>query len=285
MACKCRTAEDGIKSVEESCMICAQKHFTAAWRALKELGYELNETNHDFAIGELGLAAGHLRNEFPLLAGKVREMRHHVQYWEYGKLEEKWKEVLHEMNQVIRKEITAEKELKKTNALSSSPGEKENTGNGKIYVISNVPYPEENKLHPEKEDLLVFLNKAESVHYYKDHSSKIVYHRSPKTDYGTHVPGCVNFYVFEGTGSLPKDFIKELKSSYDWNYEIEEGKVKSMTTGYMVVKYLAMKHPGRKIVLVNFGYDVKNSTYRCPWHNWKFEAEALASFEHMSLEK
>ena len=137
--------------------------------------------------------------------------------------------------------------------------------------------------------MLVFLNKAASAGYYRrDPVAKMAYHRSQKKDYGEVVPGCINQYVFDeekkGNG-LPKEFIDRMKKDYDWNYEIEEGKVKCMTTGYMVVKWLEEKYPKHRIVLVNFGYEVQKSTYRCPWHNWKFEAEALKGFEHLYLEE
>ena len=136
--------------------------------------------------------------------------------------------------------------------------------------------------------MLVFLNKSASANYYlRDHVVRFAYHRSPKKDYGEEISGCINQYVFDegkrGVG-LPKEFIDRLKKNYDWNYEIEEGKVKSMTTGYMVVKWIEEKYPKHKIVLVNFGYEVNKSTYRCPWHNWKFEAEQLKTFEHLYLE-
>ena len=43
-----------------------------------------------------------------------------------------------------------------------------------------------------------------------------------------------------------------------------------MTTGYMVTEYMRYKYPKAEINLVNFGYEVSQSTYRCPYHNWKF---------------
>jgi len=155
-----------------------------------------------------------------------------------------------------------------------------------IYIFSNVKYPEENKIIPRTPDLLVFLNKAATIGYYADHKNKLVYHRSPKPDYGEEVMCCPNRYVFDaGKASIPKDFVDELKKTYDWNYPIEDGKIRCMTTGYMVVKYLQHLYPEREIVLVNFGYEVQHSTYRCPWHNWKFEAEALGKFRHLFLEE
>ena len=58
-----------------------------------------------------------------------------------------------------------------------------------------------------------------------------------------------------------------------------------MTTGYMVTKWMQQLYPDKEIYLVNFGYEVQKSTYRCPWHNWKFEAEQLAGFKHIFLEE
>ena len=80
---------------------------------------------------------------------------------------------------------------------------------------------------------------------------------------------------------IPGDFIKKLKKDYDWNYPIEEKAVRSATTGYMVTMYLRYLLPNARITLVNFGYDVKKSSYRCPWHNWEFEAEKLKNMEHI----
>ena len=45
------------------------------------------------------------------------------------------------------------------------------------------------------------------------------------------------------------------------------------------------KYPDSEIILVNFGYEVQKSTYRCPWHNWKFEAEDLKNLPHLFLEE
>lgn len=152
-----------------------------------------------------------------------------------------------------------------------------------IYIFSNVEYPESRKLTPQKEDLLVFLNKAASISYYKDHAKKMVIHRMNEASYGSFIPGVRNMVVFGDKNSdrIPPAFIQKLKKDYDWDYPIEEGRSRCATTGYMVTKYIAELFPQEKIILVNFGYDVKKSTYRCPWHNWKFEAEKLSEFQHI----
>ena len=296
MSCKCKKkveeTEPATMSPEDSCAVCAQKHFTQARRALREFGYEQNEDTHDFAVGELGLAICHVREDHPELARKIREIRHLIQYWEYGKIGEKWKTVGHELNMLIRKELNIGAETGQ-NGQNGRDGQDGLDGQEKrtrtIYVFSNVVYPEKNKIKPVPGDMLVFLNKAESAGYYRtDRCAKFTFHRSQKESYGKPVPGTINQYVFDDTKSgkgFEKGFLDRLKAEYDWNYEIEAGKVKSMTTGYMVVKWLEEKYPKHRIVLVNFGYEVKNSTFRCPWHNWKFEAEALKGFEHVNLEE
>lgn len=290
---------------EDSCLICAQKHFLAAEGAIKEPGYEKSEKNHDFAIRELVLAAPHVQQDFPELAQKIRDVRHFVQYWQYDKIGNLWQEVKHTINVAIIKELkipssavdlapaavsSASSVPIRTNPYPSVPVRATRT----IYIFSNVAYPESRKIQPAPGDILVFLNKAVSAGYYRhDPVVRFAWHRSQKKDYGEIVPGCINQYVFDeekkGNG-LPKEFIDRLKKDYDWDYKIEEEKdkdgnvkkvVKSMTTGYMVVKFLAEKYPNHKIVLVNFGYNVSKSTYRCPWHNWEFEAEQLKAFEHI----
>lgn len=294
---------------EDSCLICAQKHFLAAEGAIKEPGYEKSIKNHNFAIKELVLAVPHIQQDFPELAQKIRDIRHYVQYWQYGKIGTLWDEVNYAINVAIIKELKIPSSavdlapapmisrhaispaVHSVPSLPSIPGKSAPSGSSPrtIYVFSNVVYPEKNKITPELGDMLVFLNKAASAGYYRnDRVIRFVYHRSQKDSYGTIVPGCINQYVFDeekkGNG-FPKEFIDRLKKDYDWDYKIEEGKVKCMTTGYMVVKFLEEKYPNHKIVLVNFGYEVNKSTYRCPWHNWEFEAEQLKAFEHLYLEE
>lgn len=152
-----------------------------------------------------------------------------------------------------------------------------------IYVFSNVEYPEENRIHPNKEDLLVFVNKANSITYYKDHINKIIFRRMPKPEYGEGYEGVESFFAFEGPKdhTIPKDIMDKIKKEYNWDFDIEKCKVRCCTTGYMCIKYIEAKYPDQEIVLVNFGYEVKNSTYRCPWHNWKFENEELSKYKHI----
>ena len=128
-----------------------------------------------------------------------------------------------------------------------------------IYIISNVEYPESNKITPQKDDLLVFLNKARSISYYKDHENKIIFRRKPDSDYGSGFEGTKSYFVFDGPSdvTIPSAFITELKQNYDWKYDIEKGRKRCATTGYMVVKYIESQHPGEPITLVNFGYEVK----------------------------
>lgn len=152
----------------------------------------------------------------------------------------------------------------------------------KIFVFSNIAFKKEEAPTVSPCDLLIFLNKASNISHYRDHFNKIVYHRSPDSNYGDEIMGCLNKYVFgAGEVSINSVFINKLKESYDWDYTIEKGKTKSMTTGYMVVKFLQNKYPDSEIILVNFGYEVKNSTYRCPWHNWRYENEDLSTFKHI----
>ena len=151
-----------------------------------------------------------------------------------------------------------------------------------IWIFSNVPFAAAEAPQVAEDDLLVFLNKAANIQHYRGHFRKVVYHRSPEECYGAEVMGCVNRYVFSaGMASVPGGFIDELKRAYDWNYEIEPGKVKCMTTGYMVAMYMRKLYPDEEIALVNFGFAVKESTYRCPYHNWPFEDKALANFRHV----
>ena len=152
-----------------------------------------------------------------------------------------------------------------------------------IYVISNVDYPESRKLRPEPGDLLVFLNKARSAGYYRDHARKMCVRRSPKPEYGNDLEDADNRFIFSGPPdqTIPGEVVAEIKKNYDFDYEIEAGKARCPTTGYMAVKWLEKAYPGEEIVLVNFGYEVGRSSYRCPWHNWRFEDKQLGAHRHI----
>lgn len=152
----------------------------------------------------------------------------------------------------------------------------------KVYVLSNVDYPAERRLDVRPDDLLVFLNYAKSLDYYQDHANKVVYRRKPKDDYGPERLCVRNRYAFDaGDLAIPKWFTRRLKETYDWDYPIEAGKARCATTGYIVAQYMRELHPVHELVLVNFGYSVSNSTYRCPYHNWRFEDNVLRQFRHV----
>ncbi len=277
MPCKCKKI-DQTAAPDDPCIICIQKHYLTADGVMHEYGH-LNNDNRNCAIKELQLALLHSAEKYPEIASRIHDLRRQVQYRQEIPAED-WKTVTAMIDQVLEKELFSVPaiETKQIQTITAAQPEK-------VYIFSNVKYPEKNKIQPSENDLLVFLNKAETIDFYPDHKRKIVFHRDPKEDkYGKFRRGCRNSYVFSHPDSIPRAFIESLKKSYDWNYEIEEGKVKCMTTGYMVTKWMQQLYPQSEIILVNFGYEVKNSTYRCPWHNWKFEAEDLKSFQHIFLE-
>ena len=283
MPCKCKKI-DQIAAPDDPCIICIQKHFLTADGAMHEYGH-LNNANRNTAIKELQLALLHSSEKYPEIASRIHNLRRQVQYRQDIPAED-WKTVTAMIDQVIEKEIFSAPANAPAHSIPSIPSIPSHPAPPKkVYIFSNVKYPEKNKIQPAENDLLVFLNKAETIDFYADHKRKIVFHRAPKEDkYGQIRRGCRNSYVFDHPDRIPKEFIEYLKKSYDWDYPIEEGKVKCMTTGYMVTKWMQQLYPQAEIILVNFGYEVKNSSYRCPWHNWNFEAEDLKSFQHIFLE-
>ena len=153
-----------------------------------------------------------------------------------------------------------------------------------VYIISNIAYDENNKLCVAPEDLLVFLNNATSLPYYKEHANKLVIRRSTITAFNTEIPADVELwyaYGSQGVKSIPQDFVKQLSKEYDLDFEGVSGQPKSPTTGYIAVKYFASKYGDNNITLVNFGYLPKKSTIRTGYHNWHFEAEELAKYKHI----
>ena len=245
---------DYSKHPDDDCFQCAEKHIGTAYALYaKEAGYkELNRLQY---IGELNNAFNHLYGVNPQFAEKLRDLRHDIQLRK-DVSDERWQQLALELD-FIQKQFD------------------------EIYIFSNVPA--ESKLLVNDAALMVFLNTAAPADKYTDHAHRCVFHRADKADYGEVRSDMPNFYIF-GNGGIGNAEIQRIKADYDWNYIIEEGKVKSCSTGYTVALHLQKKYPDATINLVNFGYEVQKSTYRCPWHNWKFEDAKLQQFNHIILE-
>ena len=61
----------------------------------------------------------------------------------------------------------------------------------------------------------------------------------------------------------------------------KENACQSATTGYLALRWIEALYPGEPVTLVNFGYEVMNSTYRTSYHNWKYEDSVLAGYPHI----
>lgn len=272
MTCKCH--KDYNKKPQESCLYCAEKHIATAMQAYNEQGY-LN-TNRQFIIGELELARKHLDN-YEQIAERIRQFRHDIQNRQVQVNKEQWQVLCNMLNE----QIENEEKMNKARVIATAKQEQ-----GKIYIFSNVEALESNKIKTYATDILVFLNKAVTYpHYRHNLGIKMLYRRSDQASYGNKIHGVDNWVVFGDNHNIDKSFIEDLKKTYDWNYQIEQGKVKCMTTGYMVTEWMHHRYPNHEIYLVNFGYEVSQSTYRCPWHNWKFEAQALSKYKHIFTAK
>lgn len=258
---------------DEPCDICAEKHFSTALSLAEEKGYV--GKNFHRIIGELNAATWHTYEHHRSTAEKLRDLRHHIQL-RRGAVTTLWDIISEEFHDILKFRI----------GQHLCSGETFPEFKEAVWVISNCQYPQSRLVPAGPEDLLIFLNKANSLSWYTSHQHKAVFHRSPEESYGNEADkSAEHFYCFKGKGGdvprIPDATIKEIKSSYDWNYEIEEGKVKSATTGFMVIRHLAKVLPNARINLVNFGYRVEKSSYRCPWHNWKFEAGELEKYPHI----
>ena len=258
------TAVQRTKRPTDDCWVCAEKHLGSAYDTYaKEHGYrELNRIHY---IGALNDAENHLAGIVKDYAEKVRTFRHDIQNG-VEKTDFDWQTLTKDFYDVKDNFFQTELFAKKYR---------------KIYIFSNVE--SSTKIETSETDLLVFLNKATPASKYIDHQNKLVFHRADKPEYGKRRFDMANCFVF-GKNGIPTVEMQRIKADYDWNYEVKDGAVKSCSTGYMVTLYLAEKFPETEIVLVNFGFEVEKSTYRCPWHNWKFEDEKLQQFNHIILE-
>ena len=284
MACRCQKHRVGAASTadpvdrtdyttlpDEPCDICAEKHFSLAKRLMQEHGYEA--VNRQDIIGELTAATWHTFKAHRPIAEKMRDLRHKIQLRQEPALQE-WNNICFDFEAI----------LKPHPAQYLCSGQIFPDFRETVWVISNCDYQQSKLVPADAQDMLVFLNKAKSLSWY-EHLHKVVFHRSPEESYGTNADKTAeHFYCFKGKEGnvqhIPSATISKIKAEYDWNYPIEQGKIRSATTGYMVVKHLQNVLPNSSIRLVNFGYRVEKSSYRCPWHNWKFEAKELDKLTH-----
>lgn len=304
MACNCKTRKEFDSPIEhtirpdEHCLFCAEKHFSEAYALQQECGY--NGINRHRIIGALVLAQWHLYEKERELAEHIRNLRHVIQNRRDRDAEELWGNLSEEIGKLIDNELDVDADgysRLERGIMSGSELEEllsaEYRGcesfSGKIYIISNVSYPVEKAITPDDGDLLVFLNKAKSKEYYRKHKKKIVIHRSPERDYGDPVPGMRNIYLFRGkvktaANIMPGYMVNDIAECYNYEYSVPDGKVKCPTTGYYAAKIMEHLFTNSKIILVNFGMGVKNSSYRYPAHNWEWEDQQLSVFEHVYTE-
>lgn len=249
------------KTPTDDCWQCAEKHLGSAYDTYaKEHGYrELNRIHY---IGALNDAENHLAGVSPKLAEDIRNFRHNIQDG-VNKTDSEW--------QALSKRFYDSKDASQFAELLSKRFDK-------IYLFSNVDST--STVPVTSNDLLVFINKAIPADKYANHPHRVCFHRSAKDEYGERRFDMPNRFVF-GVNGISSTEIDQIKAGYDWDYTIEEGKVKSCSTGFMVAKHLIRHFTDSKLILVNFGLNVINSTYRCPWHNWEYESKELEQYPHV----
>ena len=80
----------------------------------------------------------------------------------------------------------------------------------KLAIYCQNEY-KENKLKVQPDDLLVFLNKANSYTYYIEHKNKMIFHRSKEQSYCGLNNQPNSKYVFGKNRDIPESFINDLK--------------------------------------------------------------------------
>ena len=72
------TCKSNIIQPDTQCLICAEKHFSGAYKLHTEAHY--TAINRHAVIGDLKLCADHLDRDYPAFADKIRELRHKISY-------------------------------------------------------------------------------------------------------------------------------------------------------------------------------------------------------------
>lgn len=305
--CKCRAAAGEVDipahhrtRPDDTCPFCAEKHIAAAYSLHNEGGY--TAMNRYDLMGNLTLAQWHLWQVESFIARKIRGLRHLIQNRREKESGPQWRELIDLMDRRITEILNNDENgfsaddraaMMSNHLLELLPrnlAEKPKLSPPDIYIFSNVSYSIENKINPSPDDLLVFLNHGRSLPYYSDHPNRIVIHRSIARDYGDPIQGVRNLYIFRAAISTPADvisydLIRPITSAYNMDYTAPAGVTKCPTTGFYAVGIMESIFPDSIIHLVNFGENVKNSTFRYPAHNWIWEDEQFSRFHHIYTEE
>ena len=160
-----------------------------------------------------------------------------------------------------------------------------------IYIFSNVPYKEQNKLKLQQGSLAIFLNKASSINYYKD-AKKILIRRHNRVLFGNPIPGVPDVVLF--SKSKIKSTYKELNPIFDstvikkfqdqWYKDPKCNTKGGFTLGLYVAKYIQTVCPKIRIHLVNFGTNLASRYALNKCHDWSWQEQQLKDFDHIYLE-
>lgn len=159
-----------------------------------------------------------------------------------------------------------------------------------IYIFSNVPYAQKDKLKVPSGSICIFLNKAPAIKYYKD-SPRILIRRHNRILFGKPVPGVPDIVLFSKSSSksdyttvnpvFNKDLIRDLQKK--WYADPKCTAKGGFTLGFYIAMYLQNKCHRAKLHLVNFGTNLNSRYHLNKCHDWSWQEQQLKSFDHIYL--
>ena len=170
----------------------------------------------------------------------------------------------------------------------------------RILIFSNIKIDKEkiSQLNITDNDLLVFLNRAYAIQYFKQFDNKIIFHRySHKFGYFGLTDlkniNCIKFGIGSSSSNISKEQLQVIKQNYNQNFYklpqvINNNKKYGQlcdgpTTGWLVQFLMKLRYPNSKIQLINFFPTTDYSTGHWIGHDWKFQNEYYEQHKEIKI--
>ena len=170
----------------------------------------------------------------------------------------------------------------------------------RILIFSNIKIDKEkiSQLNITDNDLLVFLNRAYAIQYFKQFNNKIIFHRySHKFGYFGLADlkniNCIKFGIGSSSSNISKEQLQVIKQNYNQNFYklpqvINNNKKYGQlcdgpTTGWLVQFLMKFRYPNSKIQLINFFPTTDYSTGHWIGHDWKFQNEYYEQHKEIKI--
>ena len=170
----------------------------------------------------------------------------------------------------------------------------------RILIFSNIKIDKEkiSQLNITDNDLLVFLNRAYAIQYFKQFNNKIIFHRySHRFGYFGLIDlkniSCIKFGIGGNSSNISKEQLQIIKQNYNQDFYKLPQVIKNNkkygqlcdgpTTGWLVQFLMKLRYPNSKIQLISFFPTTDYSTGHWIGHDWKFQNEYYENHKEIKI--